>query len=153
MLWLHMQAVTLKSWSMTMRIRTYSELRRYHTFNDRFNYLRLRGAVGRSTFGHDRYLNQRFYTSVEWRHLRNEIIARDRGLDLGVEDHEIYDKIIIHHMNPITEEDILHGSDFLFNPEYLITTTHQTHNAIHYGDENLLVGPPVERRPGDTKLW
>lgn len=136
-----------------MRIRTYSEMRRLATFEERYEYLRLRGEVGRTTFGFDRYLNQRFYTSREWRHIRNEIIARDNGLDLGCEGYEIHEKIIIHHMNPLTVEDIEHGDLDIMDPEYLITTTHRTHNAIHYGDASLLVQPLVERRPGDTKLW
>src|SRR5690606_15599126 len=101
----------------------------------------------------DRYLNQRFYTSKEWRDVRNFVIARDEGLDLGVPGYEIFDKIIIHHMNPMVAEDIVHGNDDILDPEFLITTTHQTHNAIHYGDENLLAKPLVERRPGDTRLW
>lgn len=136
-----------------MKIRTYSELRRLETFEERYDYLRLRGAVGRSTFGHDRYLNQRFYTSREWKHIRNEVIARDEGLDLGVDGYEIYDRIIIHHMNPMAPDHIIHGDDDILNPAYLITTTHTTHNAIHYGDRTLLRQPLVERRRGDTKLW
>lgn len=136
-----------------MRIRTYSELRRLDTFKERYEYLRLRGEVGKSTFGFDRYINQRFYTSQQWRHVRNHVIARDEGLDLGFPGYEIYDRIIIHHMNPMTAEDIEHGDEDILDPEFLITTTHQTHNAIHYGDERLLAQPLVERRPGDTRLW
>jgi len=136
-----------------MRIRSYSELRRLETFEERYRYLQLRGQVGDPTFGFDRYLNQRFYTSKEWRDVRNFVIARDEGLDLGVPGYEIFDKIIIHHMNPMVAEDIVHGNDDILDPEFLITTTHQTHNAIHYGDENLLAKPLVERRPGDTRLW
>lgn len=134
-------------------IRRYSELRRLRTFEDRFEYLSLKGSVGRSTFGFDRYLNQRFYTSREWRLVRNQVIARDEGLDLGVEGYEIYDKVIIHHMNPMVAEDITSGSSDILDPEFLITTTHNTHNAIHYGDRSLLRQPFVERRPGDTIPW
>lgn len=136
-----------------MKIRTYSELRRLDTFEDRYDYLQLRGEVGRSTFGFDRYLNQRFYTSREWKQVRNQVIARDEGLDLGIDGYEIYDRIIIHHMNPMTVDDIQHGDDDILDPEFLITTTHDTHNAIHYGDRNLLRQPLVERHRGDTKLW
>jgi hypothetical protein len=134
-------------------VRTYTGLLQYHTFEDRFRYLRLRSSVGRSTFGFDRYLNQRFYTSTEWRHVRNQVIARDNGCDLGIEDREIVDRIYIHHMNPMTVEDIEHGNEDILNPDFLISVSHLTHNAIHYGDENLLRKPLVERRPGDTKLW
>jgi len=134
-------------------IRTYSELRRLSSFEDRYEYLRLRGSVGRSTFGFDRYLNQRFYTSTQWRQVRQHVIARDEGLDLGVSGYEIYDKILIHHMNPITSDEIVHGEEDILNPEFLISTTHKTHNAIHYGDASFLVKPFTERRPGDTKLW
>jgi hypothetical protein len=136
-----------------MRIRTYSGLRRLDSFESRFDYLQLKGEVGKSTFGFDRYINQNFYTSREWRLTREHVIARDEGLDLGIPGYEIYDKIIIHHMNPMTVEDIEHGEQDLMDPRFLITTTHRTHNAIHYGDKNLLVKPLVERRPGDTKLW
>lgn len=136
-----------------MRIRTYSELRRIDSFEERFRYLSLMGQVGEPTFGFDRYLNQRFYTSREWRQLRHHIIARDNGCDLGVEGYEIFDKIIIHHMNPMMSEDLIHGNDDILNPEYLITTTHRTHNAIHFGDESLLPKEFVERSPGDTLLW
>lgn len=140
-------------WKTVMRIRTYSELRRLHTFTDRYEYLKLKGAVGQSTFGFDRYMNQRFYTSRQWRQVRDKVIARDLGLDLGVEGYEIYDRVIIHHMNPITAEDIEHGDRDILEPDFLITTTHKTHNAIHYGDSSLLPRPFKERSPGDTKLW
>lgn len=136
-----------------MTIRTYSELSRISSFDDRYGYLRLRGAVGKSTFGFERYLNQRFYTSRQWRQIRDYVIARDEGLDLAVPGYEIYDRIIIHHMNPITAEDIEHGEEDILDPEFLITTTHRTHNAIHYGDKSLLPQPLIERRPGDTLLW
>lgn len=136
-----------------MRTRTYSELRRIRGFEERYRYLALRGEVGESTFGFDRYLNQRFYRSSEWRHLRSHVIARDMGCDLGVEGYELHDRIYIHHMNPMGVEDIKHGNADILNPEFLISTSHRTHNAIHYGDENLLPKQFVERRPGDTKLW
>jgi hypothetical protein len=136
-----------------MRIRTYGELRRLETFEERFRYLSLRGVVGRSTFGFDRYINQQFYTSRQWRQLRNHLIARDNGCDLGVEGYEIHSKIIIHHMNPMSVNDIIDGDEKILEPEFLITTTHRTHNAIHYGDEKLLPRPFAERKRGDTRLW
>lgn len=134
-------------------IRSYRELRRIDTFEERFRYLALRGEVGRSTFGFDRYINQQFYTSRQWRQLRHHVIARDLACDLGVEGYEIHGELLIHHMNPITAEDIMHGDPDILNPEYLITTTHQTHNAIHYGDERQLPRPLAARAPGDTRLW
>ena len=138
---------------LDVRSRTYRELRRIETFEERYHYLALRGVVGDSTFGFDRYINQQFYTSRQWRQVRNHVIARDNGCDLGIEGFEIHSKVIIHHMNPMTAEDIIHGDEDILDPEFLITTTHQTHNAIHYGDEKLLPRSFVERRPGDTKLW
>ena len=137
---------------MTM-IRRYSELRHIPTFEERFEYLKLNGSVGRETFGFDRYINQRFYTSKEWRDIRNYVITRDLGLDLGAEGYEINSRILIHHMNPIVVDDILHKNDDILDPEFLITTCHNTHNAIHYGDSSLLPKPLVERSRGDTKLW
>ena len=137
---------------MTM-IRRYSELRRIPTFEERFDYLKLNGSVGRETFGFDRYINQRFYTSKEWRDIRHHVITRDLGLDLGAEGYEINSRILIHHMNPIVVDDILHKNDDILDPEFLITTCHNTHNAIHYGDSSLLPKPLVERSRGDTKLW
>lgn len=136
-------------------IKTYSELMKLSTFEERFKYLKLNdGHVGEDTFGYDRYLNQIFYKTKEWRDLRNYIITRDNGCDLGASGHEIRGhKIIIHHMNPITKDDILSRSEYLTNPEYLITTIHPTHNAIHYGDESLLMGAPVERSKNDTCPW
>lgn len=134
-------------------IRRYSELSRLDTFEDRFRYLALHGSVGRSTFGFDRWINQRFYTSRQWKQVRNHVIARDEGLDLGVKGYEIYSRILIHHMNPIQAEDIVHDSADILDPEFLITTTHNTHNAIHYGDESLLPKALVDRSVGDTKLW
>lgn len=134
-------------------IRTYQELRRLETFEERFDYLKLNGFVGRSTFGFDRYLNQRFYTSKEWRDVRHYVIARDLGCDLGIEGFEINRRVLIHHMNPIVPDDIVHKNDDILNPDYLITTCHNTHNAIHYGDKDLLPKPFVDRSRGDTKLW
>ena len=136
-----------------MIIRTYSELKTLKTFEERYRYLRLRGFVGEETFGFDRYINQTFYRSKEWKRIRDEVIVRDRGCDLGIEGREIYERILIHHMNPVTIDDIKNLSDFLLNPEYLICTTHNTHNAIHYGDENLLIIAPIERRANDTCPW
>lgn len=137
---------------MTM-IRRYSELILLPTFEERFNYLRLRGVVGQETFGFDRYLNQILYQSLKWKESRDFVITRDNGCDLGVEGHEIHGRIIVHHMNPITLKDIEHESDFLYDPEYLISTIHNTHNAIHYGDENLLIKSPIERTKYDTCPW
>lgn len=140
---------------MTMKIiRTYKELSRLKSFEDRFNYLRLDGQVGKDTFGFDRIFNQRFYKSREWQAVRDFVMIRDNGCDLGVEGHEIYgQRIIIHHINPISLEDIENGSDFLLDPEYLITTIHNTHNAIHYGDVNFLITAPIERSKNDTCPW
>jgi hypothetical protein len=136
-----------------MRARTWSELNRIPSFEERFDYLKLRGAVGQTTFGFDRHINQRFYVSRQWRQIRHDVIARDMGCDLGVEGYEIHDKIIIHHMNPMSVGDIKHGNEAILDPEFLICTTHRTHNAIHYGDERLLPRQLVERSPGDTNLW
>lgn len=138
-----------------MRIRSYTELSKIQDFEERFRYLALSGRVADVTFGSDRYLNQRFYTSREWRHLRSEVIARDLGCDLGVEGYEIFDKkgVYIHHMNPMTPDEIVHGDPRILDSEFLISTSHRTHNAIHYGDERQLPRQFVERRPGDTKLW
>lgn len=136
-----------------MVVRSYSELRAIPTFEERFEYLALRGQVGRTTFGFDRFMNQKFYTSAEWRRVRQRVIARDNGCDLGVEGYEIYDKIYIHHLNPMTVDDIKNGDPSILDERFLISTTHATHNAIHYGDASLLPQKPVERRPGDTKLW
>lgn len=134
-------------------IRTYSELSTLTSFKDRFRYLKLDGAVGEATFGFDRYLNQLFYRSQQWRKIRDEVIVRDCGCDLGIEGYEIYKYAMIHHMNPITAKDIQDESEYLLNPEYLITTTQRTHNAIHYGDEDLLITMPVERTKNDTCPW
>lgn len=135
-------------------IKTYSELLRLPTFEERFRYLQLcDGRVGEDTFGFDRYLNQQFYRSKEWKRLRDELIIRDNGCDLGIDGREIYGRIIIHHMNPITKNDLIDQTEFLMNPEYLICTTHNTHNAIHYGDESLLITEPIERSKNDTCPW
>nr|DAY84354.1 MAG TPA: HNH endonuclease bacteriophage, HNH Endonuclease, DNA.52A [Caudoviricetes sp.] len=134
-------------------IRTYSELSQLKTFRERYEYLRLNGKVGEETFGFDRYLNQIFYKSDEWKAIRDFVIVRDNGCDLGVEGYDIHGKILIHHMNPILVEDILKRSDFLLNPDYLITTVLSTHNAIHYGDDSLLITLPIERTRNDTCPW
>ena len=134
-------------------IRTYSELCQLSTFEERFDYLRLNGSVGKDTFGFDRYLNQQFYRSSEWKRIRDRVILRDNGCDLGVEGYEIRGKILIHHINPISVEDIHTMSDLLMNPEYLICVSHRTHNAIHYGDESLIINAPIERTQNDTCPW
>lgn len=133
--------------------RTYTELMRIPTFEERFEYLKLSGRVAKETFGFDRWLNQVFYRSPQWRQLRNQIIIRDNGCDLGIPGREIYDKIYVHHMNPLLKDDIVNKTEYLTNPEYLICVSHMTHEAIHYGDANLLMRDPVERKPGDTMLW
>ena len=138
----------------TMNIRTYSELITLPTFEERYRYLKLDGVVGEDTFGFDRYLNQEFYQrDQEWKRIRDFVIIRDQGCDLGVEGREIRGKILVHHMNPITKDDILKRSEFLLNPEYLICTLKSTHDAIHYGDENLLMKGPVVRSANDTCPW
>ena len=134
-------------------LKTYSELSELETFEERFNYLSLTGEVGLRTFGGERYLNQRFYTSTEWRRARNIVIARDNGCDLGIIGHEIHSTLYIHHMNPLTLEDFEEATDNLLDPEFLITTGLRTHNAIHFGDKSQLPRPFVERTPGDTRLW
>ena len=134
-------------------IRNYSELITLRTFKERFEYLKLDGIVGEETFGFDRYMNQIFYKSKEWASVRREVIIRDNGCDLGVDGNEIHGKILIHHMNPINLSDIVHKTDELLNPDYLITTVLSTHNAIHYGDASLLPALPVERRANDTCPW
>lgn len=136
-----------------MQTRTYGELRRFQTFEERYAYLVIKGEVGQATFGFDRWINQRFYRSREWLSVRDQVVFRDGGCDLGIPGYEIYARLMVHHMNPITPEDLQHGESWVLDPEFLITTTHRTHNAIHYGSDALLVKPPVERRPGDTKLW
>lgn len=136
-------------------IRTYSELITLETFEERFLYLKLDGSIGEDTFGFDRYLNQLFYRSPEWKQVRNFVITRDMGYDLAIPDHEIINQqILIHHMNPLTKEDIINKSDYLLNPEYLICTTKKTHNAIHYGDERILdLIVPIVRTKNDQCPW
>ena len=136
-----------------MIIRTYNELMLLPTFKERFEYLKLSGRVGEETFGFDRWLNQKFYRSAEWKHLRDQIIIRDNGCDLGVEGREIYGKILIHHMNPISKKDILERTDLLLNPMYLISVTKQTHDAIHYSDDSILMKDPIVRSRNDTCPW
>lgn len=135
-------------------IRTYTELCKLKTFEERYKYLKLSGKVGEETFGWDRYLNQLFYKDPEWLSIRDKVIIRDHGCDLGMPDREIHgSRILVHHMNPITKEDILKRSKFLLDPEYLITTVKNTHDAIHYGDESLLITAPIERTKNDTCPW
>ena len=134
-------------------IKTYSELITIPTFEERFEYLKLDGRVGAETFGFDRYLNQAFYKSDEWLSIRDYVITRDNGCDLGMEGYEIYGRILIHHINPITKDDIIQRSRILLDPENLITTVKRTHDAIHYGDSNLLIRAPIERRKNDTCPW
>lgn len=136
-----------------MSIKTYSELVQLPTFEERFQYLKLSGAVGKETFGFDRYLNQNFYRSAAWKRVRDQVIVRDNGCDLGIDDRIIHGKILIHHMNPINDRDILDLTDVLLNPEYLICVSHITHNAIHYSDESLLPSEPVVRFKNDTCPW
>lgn len=135
------------------KIRTYSELARLSTFEKRFDYLKLGGAVGHATFGFDRYLNQQFYTSNEWKRARREVIVRDNGCDLGIDGYEIHVDILVHHINPMNVEDIVHGEEWLIDPEFLITTTQRTHNAIHYGNNLQVPKVVIARSPGDTTLW
>lgn len=136
-----------------MRTRCYSDLRRLTTFEDRFDYLKLSGEVGASTFGHNRWMNQMFYTSLEWSSVRDLVIMRDQGCDLGVPGYELTYDLLVHHMNPMTEDDIIHREEWILDPEFLITTTKRTHNAIHFGGRELLPKPVVARQPGDTQLW
>ena len=134
-------------------MRTYTDLSQLETLEDRYDYLALGGEVGASTFGFDRWINQQFYHSTEWRHIRNHVIARDLGMDLGADGYEIRGSPVIHHMNPLTVEDIQYATSNMFDPEFLISTQLRTHNAIHYGDKRQLPQPFVERRRGDTRLW
>ena len=136
-----------------MIIRIYSDLIQLPTFEERFRYLQLNSSVGKETFGFDRYLNQNFYRSAEWKRIRDKVIIRDNGCDLGIEDRLIYGRVIIHHMNPVTDRDIVDLTSFLLNPEYLICVSHNTHNAIHYGNEDLLMKGPVIRTKNDTCPW
>lgn len=134
-------------------IRTYSELQHLDTLEERFDYLKLGGVVGQSTFGFDRWINQQFYRSREWKQIRDHVIVRDNGFDLGTPDVPTRGAHLIHHMNPLTLEDFEESTDNLLDPEFLITTALRTHNAIHFGDKELLPKPYVERRPGDTIEW
>lgn len=135
------------------KIRTYSELEQLHTFEERFEYLKLGGSVGSATFGFDRYINQTFYRSFEWKRARRLVILRDNGCDLGIMNRPIHVGILIHHINPMVVDDIVNGEEWLIDPEYLITTTQGTHNAIHFGTDLQLPKVVTERLPGDTKLW
>ena len=136
-----------------MSIRTYSELITIPTFEERFEYLQLKGSVGKDTFGYDRYLNQVLYRSPEWKRLRNQIIIRDAGCDLACDGYDVYGKVLIHHLNPITVEDVLARSRKVFDPDNLVCVSHNTHNAIHYGDVDLLVAGPIIRTKNDTCPW
>ena len=137
-----------------MKIRTYSELVEFTDLRSRFEYLKLDGTVGKATFGFDRYLNQNFYHSREWQNARRAVILRDNGCDLGLADHPLFSRVYIHHMNPLTPADLVHGDRSIpLDPEFLISTSHPTHNAIHYGDDRLLPKEFVERRPGDHIPW
>lgn len=135
-----------------MKLRSYSEMIQHASYEDRLEYLLLRGSVGQDTFGFDRYMNQAFYKSREWREIRRHIILRDDGCDLGVEDYEIFGRILIHHINPISPKDIIHSTDLLLDPDNLVCVSHNTHNIIHYGYSSP-IPPYQERRRGDTKLW
>lgn len=134
-------------------IRTYSELRRLETFDERFHYLALKGSVGTRTFGFDRWINQRFYHSSEWFSVREQVIIRDHGCDLGIHGFEIYSGLLVHHMNPVSLNNLNYGEEWIIDPNFLITTSLRTHNAIHYGDESQLPRGPIVRRMGDTTLW
>lgn len=142
----------MRQWTMS-NLRTYRELSKLKTFDERFKYLQLHGQIGKETFGHNRYLNQKFYLSKEWKEVRRLVIVRDNGCDLGISDRIITGRIYIHHMNPITMDDLIYGSDLMLNPEYLISASTMTHEAIHYGDERLLISDYVERSPYDTCPW
>lgn len=145
--------LVIRVMTMTRPTKRYTELSRIGGFEERFDYLSVRSPIGVDTFGFERWLNQAFYTSAQWKHARQAVIARDRGCDLGIEGREIFDKVIVHHMNPIRVENLTHADPDILNPEYLICVSHRTHNAIHYGDKSLLAQPLVRRRPGDTRLW
>lgn len=136
-----------------MMTRTYSDLERLATFDERFDYLKLGGSVGEATFGFDRWINQQFYQSREWKRARDEVVVRDNGCDLGIRGYEINGALLVHHINPMVAEDVEHGEQWILDPEFLITTTKNTHNAIHYGNREMIRKPFVPRRPGDTKLW
>ena len=150
---LYEQSELMEGMVIQMIIRTYSELITIPTFEERFEYLRLDGFVGKETFGFDRYLNQIFYRSREWLEVKDYVVLRDNGCDLGVEGHEIPGRIIVHHMNPLLPEDIINRTKYLLDPEYLISTVLNTHNAIHYGDDSLLIKAPIQRSKNDTCPW
>lgn len=137
----------------TTRIRRYHDLLDLDTFESRMDYLRLGGGVGRSTFGFDRHINQQFYTSYEWKHVRNVVIIRDNGCDLGIPGYEIHAELLIHHMNPMNVDDLINHEEWVLDPDFLITTTHKTHNAIHYGGRTSYPKVVAERTPNDTKVW
>lgn len=134
-------------------IKTYSDLRQLETFEERYDYLKLNGSVGERTFGFDRWMNQRFYKSYEWKRVRDYVILRDEGCDLGIPGYEIYSGLLVHHMNPLSVRDIEHGDESIIDANFLISTSLRTHNAIHYGDETLLPRGPITRTLGDTTLW
>lgn len=136
-----------------MKDKNYTELSKLKTYEERFLYLQIGGSVGRETFGFERYLNQTLYRSERWKEARRKAIIRDNGCDLGIEGYEIYGRIIVHHIIPLTIDDIVNDRDWIYDPEYLICTAHRTHNAIHYGDESLLIGVPIERTKNDTCPW
>lgn len=144
---------TMKNQNSIDTIRTYSELILLPSFQERYEYLKLDGIVGEDTFGFDRYLNQQFYRSAEWKRIRDLVIVRDNGCDLGIDGYFIQGRVYIHHMNPISQKDIVSKTSLLIDPEYLICVSLDTHNAIHYGDEKLLRRDPIERRPNDTCPW
>ena len=148
-----MPCVVIAEMVIVTIIKTYSELIRIPTYEERFDYLKLEGVVGKDTFGYDRYLNQAFYNSPEWRRFRRDMIIRDNGCDLACEGYDIRGRIILHHINPLTQEDLINRKEALFNPENIICVSHNTHNAIHYGDANLLITGPIERVANDTCPW
>ena len=148
-----MPCVVIAEMVVLMIIKSYSELIKIPTYKERFEYLKLNGIVGKDTFGYDRYLNQAFYNSPEWSRFRRDIIIRDNGCDLACEGYEIRGKIILHHINPLTHDDLINRREVLFDPENIICVTHNTHNAIHYGDANLLITGPIERTANDTCPW
>ena len=139
--------------TMIQKTRTYSELRRYETFEERYEYLNLNGVVGEDTFGFDRWINQHFYASRQWKQVRSVVILRDHGCDLGIFGYEIFTDLMVHHMNPLTRTAIHHGEEWILDPEFLVTTSLRTHNAIHYGDRSQLPRVYSERKAGDAKLW
>lgn len=146
-------AELVEEMTIMMSIKTYSELITIPTYKERFEYLKLGGVVGRDTFGYDRYLNQAFYNSPEWKRFRRDIIIRDNGCDLACKGYSIRGRIILHHINPITYEDLINRNSILFDQENIVCVTHNTHNAIHYGDSNLLTTGPIERTANDTCPW